>query len=169
VVSTTGVGADGNKVNCREEGILTFFKAFGCWACPKTRGGRWRGNPCPAKRLYYVIKFSPPLLPLPSHQFSPAQSVDITWQATRILIVLSVAGNSNNILTTVTMASGISQISAEPYNFPHDASFTPQTTAIIIIDMQRDCENFLGRSSRIFGLSSYKSSSPAAISMYPKA
>ncbi|OCT46289.1 Peroxyureidoacrylate/ureidoacrylate amidohydrolase RutB [Cladophialophora carrionii] len=30
---------------------------------------------------------------------------------------------------------------AEPYHYPHDASFSPATTAIVVIDMQRDfCE-----------------------------
>lgn len=31
------------------------------------------------------------------------------------------------------------QVSADPYNWPHDASLSPQTTAVIIVDMQRDC------------------------------
>jgi nicotinamidase-related amidase len=32
-------------------------------------------------------------------------------------------------------------IAAEPYRYPHDGSFSPQTTALLIIDMQRDfCE-----------------------------
>ncbi|EXJ53949.1 hypothetical protein A1O7_09286 [Cladophialophora yegresii CBS 114405] len=30
---------------------------------------------------------------------------------------------------------------AEPYHYPHDASFGPATSAIVVIDMQRDfCE-----------------------------
>lgn len=33
------------------------------------------------------------------------------------------------------------QIRAEPYHWPHDASFTPQNTALVIIDMQRDCKS----------------------------
>ncbi|KAJ9614080.1 hypothetical protein H2200_002216 [Cladophialophora chaetospira] len=32
-------------------------------------------------------------------------------------------------------------IAAEPYDYPHDASFGPETTALVVIDMQRDfCE-----------------------------
>ncbi|KAL1977466.1 hypothetical protein VTN31DRAFT_325 [Thermomyces dupontii] len=30
------------------------------------------------------------------------------------------------------------QISAQPYDWPHDATFTPFTTALVIIDMQKD-------------------------------
>ena len=30
-------------------------------------------------------------------------------------------------------------ISAEPYNYPHDGSFNPLSTALVVIDMQRDC------------------------------
>ncbi len=33
-------------------------------------------------------------------------------------------------------------IKATPYNWPHDASLGRQTTALVLIDMQRDCENF---------------------------
>ena len=32
-------------------------------------------------------------------------------------------------------------IKATPYNWPHDASLGPQTTALVLIDMQRDCAN----------------------------
>lgn len=31
------------------------------------------------------------------------------------------------------------QLPAVPYDWPHDASFTPYTTALVIIDMQKDC------------------------------
>lgn len=30
-------------------------------------------------------------------------------------------------------------IKATPYNWPHDASFAPNTTALVLVDMQRDC------------------------------
>ena len=30
-------------------------------------------------------------------------------------------------------------IKATPYNWPHDASLSPQTTALVLVDMQRDC------------------------------
>ncbi|KIW99210.1 uncharacterized protein Z519_00873 [Cladophialophora bantiana CBS 173.52] len=33
------------------------------------------------------------------------------------------------------------QVPADPYSYPHDASLSPETTALVIIDMQRDfCE-----------------------------
>lgn len=31
------------------------------------------------------------------------------------------------------------QLPALPYDWPHDATFTPYTTALVIIDMQKDC------------------------------
>lgn len=31
------------------------------------------------------------------------------------------------------------QIPAVPYDWPHDATLTPYTTALVVIDMQRDC------------------------------
>jgi hypothetical protein len=31
------------------------------------------------------------------------------------------------------------QLPAHPYDWPHDATFTPYTTALVIIDMQKDC------------------------------
>lgn len=33
-----------------------------------------------------------------------------------------------------------SSIEAAPYHWPHDRSFDPKTTALVIIDMQMDCE-----------------------------
>lgn len=35
------------------------------------------------------------------------------------------------------------QIEAVPYDWPHDATFTPFTSAVVIIDMQNDCETLL--------------------------
>lgn len=35
------------------------------------------------------------------------------------------------------------QLPAVPYDWPHDASFTPYTTALVIIDMQKDCKYLL--------------------------
>lgn len=32
-----------------------------------------------------------------------------------------------------------SVVTAEPYQWPHDASFDRSTTALVVIDMQRDC------------------------------
>ena len=34
------------------------------------------------------------------------------------------------------------QLPALPYDWPHDATFTPYTTALVIIDMQKDCMAF---------------------------
>lgn len=31
------------------------------------------------------------------------------------------------------------QIAAVPYDWPHDASMTPFTTALVLIDLQKDC------------------------------
>jgi hypothetical protein len=35
-----------------------------------------------------------------------------------------------------------SSIDASPYKWPHDNSFDPKTTALVIIDMQKDCGYF---------------------------
>lgn len=35
-----------------------------------------------------------------------------------------------------------SSIDASPYKWPHDNSFDPKTTALVIIDMQKDCGSF---------------------------
>lgn len=32
------------------------------------------------------------------------------------------------------------QLAATPYDWPHDCTFTPYTTALVIIDMQKDCK-----------------------------
>jgi len=32
------------------------------------------------------------------------------------------------------------QIEAVPYDWPHDAGFSPFTSALVIVDMQRDCQ-----------------------------
>lgn len=32
------------------------------------------------------------------------------------------------------------QVTATPYDWPNDATFTPYTTALVLIDMQRDCK-----------------------------
>jgi hypothetical protein len=34
-----------------------------------------------------------------------------------------------------------SSIKADPYNWPHSRDFDPTTTALVIIDMQRDCKS----------------------------
>lgn len=45
------------------------------------------------------------------------------------------------------------QLDAVPYDWPHDASFNKFTTALVIIDMQRDCESdsaSLGAATDVF-------------------
>lgn len=41
------------------------------------------------------------------------------------------------------------QIEAIPYHWPHDAGFSPYTSALVIVDMQKDCKCFLSRSLRV--------------------
>lgn len=52
------------------------------------------------------------------------------------------------VMNTVSAPTGIpstfssrtpGQLKAKPYLWPHDASLHPQTTALVVIDMQRDC------------------------------
>ena len=52
----------------------------------------------------------------------------------------------------------VGTIYAEPYHYPHDDSFDPWTTALVIIDMQRDCEgnSHLSRDSSLIGAQSAK-------------
>jgi hypothetical protein len=45
---------------------------------------------------------------------------------------------------SIAMGSGKASIRADPYNFPHDNSLSPKTTALVVIDMQRDCERIQG-------------------------
>ena len=43
-------------------------------------------------------------------------------------------------ISTISLARMDSSIDASPYKWPHDNSFDPKTTALVIIDMQKDCE-----------------------------
>jgi hypothetical protein len=44
---------------------------------------------------------------------------------------------------------------AAPYDWPHDASFSPENTALVIIDMQRDCKSQTSHfTHQFFGLES---------------
>lgn len=43
------------------------------------------------------------------------------------------------------------QLTAQPYDWPHDASFSPFTTALVLIDMQQDCK-FCSIRGRLFRL-----------------
>lgn len=40
--------------------------------------------------------------------------------------------------------NGIWQISARPYDWPYDGSLSPETTALVVIDMQNDCQSVPG-------------------------
>ncbi|PQE08358.1 isochorismatase family protein [Rutstroemia sp. NJR-2017a WRK4] len=46
-------------------------------------------------------------------------------------------------METLTISDAVSlddgQVSARPYNWPHDSSLDPSTTALVIVDMQKDC------------------------------
>lgn len=46
------------------------------------------------------------------------------------------------------------QIAAVPYDWPHDATLTPYTTALVIVDMQKDCKSALCHFSEL-SLTSY--------------
>jgi hypothetical protein len=41
---------------------------------------------------------------------------------------------------TLSLSKMDSNIEAQPYKWPHDSSFDPKTTALVIIDMQKDCK-----------------------------
>jgi hypothetical protein len=43
-------------------------------------------------------------------------------------------------ISTLSLSKMDSSIEAKPYKWPHDSSFDPKTTALVIIDMQKDCE-----------------------------
>jgi hypothetical protein len=48
---------------------------------------------------------------------------------------------------STAMGSDSMSIRADPYNYPHDNSLSPNTTALVVIDMQRDCETIQAASS----------------------
>jgi len=43
-------------------------------------------------------------------------------------------------LSTLSLSKMDSNIEASPYKWPHDSTFDTKTTALVIIDMQKDCE-----------------------------
>jgi hypothetical protein len=45
-------------------------------------------------------------------------------------------------ISTSLVSKMDSNIEALPYRWPHDSSFDPKTTALVIIDMQKDCKLF---------------------------
>lgn len=54
-------------------------------------------------------------------------------------------------IADLTLSSMDNSIEAQPYKWPHNGGLSPETTALVIIDMQKDCEfSVLGM------LSSYK-------------
>ena len=46
-------------------------------------------------------------------------------------------------VSTLSLSKMESSIDAAPYRWPHDGSFDPKTTALVIIDMQKDCKLYL--------------------------
>lgn len=42
-------------------------------------------------------------------------------------------------VSSISMSKMESHIEASPYAWPHDGTFNPKTTALVIIDMQKDC------------------------------
>jgi hypothetical protein len=47
----------------------------------------------------------------------------------------------------------VRRVDAQPYNWPHDAPMDSKTTALVIIDMQKDCEYILFQCFLVFFLS----------------
>jgi len=47
----------------------------------------------------------------------------------------------------------VERVDAQPYNWPHDASMDSKTTALVIIDMQKDCKYTIFQSFVSFFLS----------------
>jgi hypothetical protein len=45
-----------------------------------------------------------------------------------------------SMISTLSLFKMDSNIEAQPYRWPHDNSFDPKTTALVIIDMQKDCK-----------------------------
>jgi hypothetical protein len=43
-------------------------------------------------------------------------------------------------LSSISLYKMASSIEAVPYKWPHDSSFDSKTTALVIIDMQKDCK-----------------------------
>jgi len=61
------------------------------------------------------------------------QNIDISQ-----LHLLERASPTSVLSLTIIMMKP--SVIAEPYNWPHDGTFSPQTTALVIIDMQMDCK-----------------------------
>lgn len=57
---------------------------------------------------------------------------------TYILNLASPTMSSSHATPPIQRLSG-SQVSAHPYAWPHNGSLSPNTTALVIIDMQKDC------------------------------
>jgi len=45
----------------------------------------------------------------------------------------------SSTVSSISMSKMESHIEASPYVWPHDGTFNPKTTALVIIDMQKDC------------------------------
>jgi len=48
--------------------------------------------------------------------------------------------SGTSTISTLSLPRMDSSIDASPYKWPHDSSFDSKTTALVIIDMQKDCE-----------------------------
>jgi len=77
-------------------------------------------------------------------------------------------------LSTLSLSKMDSSIEAKPYKWPHDNSFDPKTTALVIIDMQKDCECFPFKSQMCIPLSlstitctNPESKSPRSLPAFP--
>lgn len=46
-------------------------------------------------------------------------------------------------IADLTLSSMDNSIEAQPYKWPHNGGLSPETTALVIIDMQKDCESIL--------------------------
>lgn len=74
--------------------------------------------------------------PLSSPPFTLAPLEDGTIAA---FAFFNIGYNLQSLLRQMRRGNHGGQIAAAPYNYPHDASLGPETTALVIIDMQRDC------------------------------
>ena len=102
---------------------------------PKTsRRADWQGNL--ARQDHYVIVVGLELRIL--------NSMPQTLTCLDTHLVLHYVFEPLQLSSTLTaMQLSSRQIVAEPYPFPHDASLSPNTTALVVVDMQRDCEIIL--------------------------
>lgn len=90
---------------------------------------------------YYGV----PVEPYPPRRLSPNNSFFITFMTLILPFLLHynwVSFVSSQMVQVVHSRKGEGSIPADPYRYPHDGSLSPETTAIVVIDMQRDCTFF---------------------------